>query len=255
MKKQRETLGKALSREIEEEVEGLDLSPEKKDNISDLIDFLEKPNVEVRIFDKTFLHGKTYIFDKLTVVGSSNFTYSGLTREGELNIVQQGDMPVEYIRNKWFNRFWKQSVDFKDDLIELLRNSRFGTTEYSPFQIYIKSLYELQKEEIMAESKEDEKKSEAASKVDLTEFQQDSIRRIFSRLKKYGSVMVADSVGLGKTYIALKVLEEFGYFMRKRYLVICPAQLKDTMWLPELKDKILPEHIPVAGKSGFRGLH
>ncbi len=79
--------------------------------------------------------------------------------------------------------------------------------------------------------------------VALTEFQQDAVQRIFSRLKKYGAVIVADSVGLGKTYIALKVLEEFGYYRRKRYLVICPAQLKETMWLPELKGKILPENI------------
>ena len=244
MEKKGGTLGKALSREIEEDVESLDLSREKKDDVSCLIEFLERPSVEVRMFDRAFLHGKAYIFDKLAVVGSSNFTYSGLTREGELNVVQQGKMYVDYVRNEWFNRFWRESLDFKDDLIEILRNSRFGTVEYSPFQIYVKSLYELQKDEIMAESKEEEgRKSGAGSKVELTEFQQDSIRRIFSRLEKYGSVMVADSVGLGKTYVALKVLEEFGYFMRKRYLVICPAQLKDTMWLPELKDKILPEHV------------
>src|SRR3989338_8930266 len=62
-----QTLGKVLLKEIKEELEGLDLSKEKHDDVSDLIKFLEKENVEVRIYDKGFLHGKTYIFDKLVI--------------------------------------------------------------------------------------------------------------------------------------------------------------------------------------------
>jgi len=241
----KKTLGSVLLEEIKKEIEGLDLSAEKKDDVSDLIKFLEKPNIYVRLYDKNLLHGKTYIFDKLVVSGSSNFTYAGLTREGEFNTVQTGHMPVDYARKTWFDKFWNDAIDFKDELIQILKDSRFGTKEYTPFQIYIKSLYELQKDEIKAEAEEETKRDEIStvSNIELTEFQSDAVQRVYSRLKKYGSVIVADSVGLGKTYIALKVIEEFGFFRRKRYLVICPAQLKDTMWLPELKGKILPENI------------
>ena len=240
-----QTLGKVLLKEIGTDIEHLDLSKEKKDNVSDLIEFLEKTNVEIRIFDKNFLHGKGYFFNSVAVIGSSNFTYAGLTREGELNAVIQGKDVVGVHRENWFNKFWKESLDFKDQLIVILKDSRFGTKEYTPFQIYIKSLYELQKEEIASEMDEENKMKEISTvaNVELTEFQQDAVQRVFSRLKKYGAVIVADSVGLGKTYIALKVLEEFGFYRRKRYLVVCPAQLKDTMWLLELKDKILPENI------------
>ena len=238
-----ETLGKVLLREMKNDVEHLDLTKEVKDNVDQLIEFLEKDKVEVRVFDKAFLHGKTYIFDKLVVSGSSNFTYSGLTREGEYNTVQQGSMYVDYTKNNWFNKWWKESLDFKDDLIMLLKNSRFGTTEYIPFQIYIKALFELQKEELLKVLEEEKEISDRTSIIELTEFQHDAVQRVYTRLKKYGSAIVADSVGLGKTYIALKVLEEFGFFRRKRYLIICPAQLKETMWLPELKGKILPENI------------
>ena len=90
-----QTLGKVLLNEIKKEVEGLDLTKEKKDDVSALISFLKGANVEVRIFDKNLLHGKTYIFDKLIVSGSSNFTHAGLTREGEFNTVQQGKMYVD----------------------------------------------------------------------------------------------------------------------------------------------------------------
>ena len=239
-----QTLGKVLLKKINKDIEKLNLTKEKHDQVTELIKFLEKPNVEVRIFDKNFLHGKGYFFNSVVVIGSSNFTYAGLTREGELNAVIHGKDVVGIHRKNWFNKFWKESLEFKEQLITLLKNSRFGTTEYTPFQIYIKSLYELQKDEIAAESEEEKKKDKSGiSNVELTEFQSDAVQRVFSRLKKYGAVMVADSVGLGKTYIALKVLEEFGFFRRKRCLVICPAQLKETMWLPELKGKMLSENI------------
>ncbi|MBU2589807.1 MAG: hypothetical protein KKB39_03515 [Nanoarchaeota archaeon] len=240
-----QTLGKVLLKEINKDIECLDLTKEKHDHVSELINFLDKVNVEVRIFDKNFLHGKGYFFNSVAVIGSSNFTYAGLTREGELNAVISGKDVVGVHRENWFNKFWKESLDFKDELITLLKNSRFGTKDYSPFLIYIKSLFELQKDELAAEHEEEEKKREKTivSNVELTEFQDDAIQRVFSRLKKYGAVIVADSVGLGKTYIALKVLEEFGFFRRRRCLVICPAQLKDTMWLPELKGKMLSENI------------
>ncbi len=54
--------------------------------------------------------------------------------------------------------------------------------------------------------------------------------------------MVADSVGLGKTWIAKRVIEEFGFYKRKRFLIICPAQLRE-MWRDAVKDLILAESI------------
>jgi len=54
--------------------------------------------------------------------------------------------------------------------------------------------------------------------------------------------MVADSVGLGKTWIAKRIIEEFGFYKRKRFLVICPAQLRE-MWRDAVKDLILAESI------------
>ena len=54
--------------------------------------------------------------------------------------------------------------------------------------------------------------------------------------------MVADSVGLGKTFIAKRVIEEFGFYKRQRFLIVCPAQLRE-MWGSAVKDLILAESI------------
>lgn len=233
------TLGDVLLQEIRKEIEGLDLTKEQDETVKLFIEFLKRKNVEIRLFEK-FLHGKAYIFDNLIVIGSSNFTSAGLTREGELNTWKQESQAI-YTRNEWFEKFWAEARDFKDDLVKLLEESRFGSKPYTPYEIYIKTLYELQKEDIKEEKRE-EKKGIPESKVNLTDFQEDAIPRIKSRLKKYGSILIADSVGLGKTFISAKLLEDIGYYKRENILVICPAQLRE-MWRKFLKRIDVKENI------------
>jgi len=234
------TLGDILLEEIKKEVEGFDLTKESDKTVKLFIEFLKKDNVEIRLYEK-FLHGKAYIFDDRMVIGSSNFTAAGLTREGELNTWKQ-ESQAAFTRKEWFEKFWAESRDFKKELITILENSRFGSKEYMPYEIYMKSLYELQKDDIKAENEKEKASELPESKVYLTEFQADAVRRIKTRLKKYGSVLIADSVGLGKTWIAKKILEDVGYYGRKGILVICPAQLR-IMWSKELKKIDVKENI------------
>ena len=234
------TLGDVLLDEIKKEVEGFGLSKDSDTTVRLFIDFLKRKNVEVKLFEK-FLHGKAYIFDDRVVIGSSNFTSSGLTRYGELNTWRQESQAI-YTRKEWFEKFWDESIDFKTQLIEILENSRFGSKEYSPYEIYIKTLYEMQKDDIREEQKEDKPIGLPETKVNLAQFQEDAIARIWTRMKKYGGCIVADSVGLGKTWIAKKVLEQIGYYERKNILVICPAQLRE-MWKIELKNIDTKENI------------
>jgi len=236
------TLGDILLEEIKNEVEQFDLTKEADSTVRLFIAFLKRENVEVRLF-KEFLHGKAYIFDDRIVIGSSNFTAAGLTRYGELNTWQQ-ESQADYTRKEWFEKFWSESIDFKSDLIKILEESRFGSKEYTPYEIYIKSLYELQKNDIKEEQKGemDRPKGLPETKVNLAQFQEDAIARIWTRMKKYGGCIVADSVGLGKTWIAKKILEQIGYYERKNILVICPAQLRE-MWRFELKKIDIKENI------------
>jgi superfamily II DNA or RNA helicase len=236
------TLEDVLLEEIKKEIEGFDLTKEADSTVRLFIKFLEKENVEVKLFER-FLHGKAYIFDDRIVIGSSNFTAAGLTRYGELNTWKQ-ESQAEYTRKEWFEKFWSESIDFKSELIKILEESRFGSKEYSPYEIYIKSLYELQKDDIREEQKEERNRPKGVpeTKVNLAQFQEDAIARIWTRIKKYGGCIVADSVGLGKTWIAKKILEQIGYYERKNILVVCPAQLRE-MWRSELKKIDIKENI------------
>ncbi|MDR0911618.1 MAG: phospholipase D-like domain-containing protein [Methanobrevibacter sp.] len=233
-----DSLEEFLKEEVMTEVKNAGLDKEKDDAGSEFIDFLKNDNVEVRLYKKGFLHGKAYIFDDYTITGSSNFTTGGLTREGELNQFS-AQSKAEYVRVNWFNKFWDLSNDYKEELIELLESLRFGSNEYTPYEIFIKSLYEFQKEDIKLIVEGEGKKDIKTTTVNLAEFQSDALSRIYSRLDKYGAILVADSVGLGKTHIALKVIEKFTIKDRSKVLVISPAQIKELVWKRELQDKIL----------------
>ncbi|RKY84305.1 hypothetical protein DRQ09_08825, partial [candidate division KSB1 bacterium] len=228
----KENLRKDLEKEIFER--------DKKEAVVSLIELLKNDAWEVRLFNKGFLHGKAYIFDKLVIVGSSNFTYAGFTSNTELNAVLD-EAYARYIREEWFEKMWNESRDFKEELIKILDESKFGTKEYPPFYIFIKSLYELQKKDILFEH--ETPSILPPSEVDLANFQDDAVKRIYSRLKAYNGVLIADSVGLGKTWIAKKVIEDFGFYRRRRFVVVCPASVDETLWRPELKSIGLSENI------------
>ncbi len=231
---------KIYKRKFKEDLEEENFQRDKKEAVLILIELLKNPDWQVRLYNKGFLHGKAFILDKLAIVGSSNFTYSGFTSNTELNSVLD-EAHSQYLKEKWFEIHWNESIDFKQELIGILIESKFGTKEYLPYQIFIKSLYELQKEDILFEF--DAISDIIPSKVDLANFQEDAVKRIYSRLKAYNGVLIADSVGLGKTWIAKKIIEDFGFYRRKRFIVICPASVDEPLWRPELKDIGVSENI------------
>src|SRR5260370_29983589 len=65
--------------------------------------------------------------------------------------------------------------------------------------------------------------------------QEVSVKKARRILGRYDGVMIADSVGLGKTWIGKKLLEDYAYHMRQKALVVCPASLR-PMWERELAE-------------------
>ena len=69
--------------------------------------------------------------------------------------------------------------------------------------------------------------------MELPEFQEDAVRKARRILAKYDGVLIGDSVGMGKTWIGKKLLEDYAYHQRMKALVVCPASLRE-MWHREL---------------------
>jgi superfamily II DNA or RNA helicase len=282
---------KEYPRLLGEELAHEEFRPETMEAVEELIRFLHREQVEVRLFRRGFLHAKCYIlygnqrngraslFDHpvVGIVGSSNFTLPGLMRNRELNLTHRVIQDVEeahdldaaravgYLVERkpsdsitpqnrqliksevgaraihdlaaWYNAVWEESDDFKEDLINVLDESKFGTKEYTPYEIYLKAIFELYREEL-----ESAEVSATRSVVELAEFQEDAVKKARKILARHDGVMIADSVGLGKTWIGKKLLEDFAYHQRMKALVVCPASLR-PMWDRELKDATISAHI------------
>ncbi len=201
--------------------------------VQSFLDFLGREDVEVCLYPRRFFHAKAYIlegvppFGALAIVGSSNFTAAGLTANTELNAVQKQEAVAKDFVG-WFDRFWSEAEDYKPALIELYKRA---TKLYSPYLIYIKSLYETFADRLGADLAPTE---ERPSPISLADFQHDGYLTAKDILETYGGVLVADPVGYGKTYLALRLLDDYAYQLRQKTLVICPAQLRDVWWRPKL---------------------
>ncbi len=226
-----EILESVLQEEIEEKVD----EKETINLLDEFLSFLKRDDVEIKIYRDGFFHGKFYIIDgdipaigSVVIVGSSNFTYAGLIREGEFNSVLKQDSAVDNHKKRFFEYFNQKCDDYKENLISFISNFR---SQYPPYDVYMKILYSYF-EDKLSESPSDE----MPSPIILADFQKDGYLSALQALEKYGGVILADSVGLGKTYLVLRLLDDFAYKLRQKALIICPAQIKDTLWEPKLRE-------------------
>lgn len=182
--------------------------------------------VEVRRYTEGFLHGKAYISDDETMpavlAGSSNMTYAGLHLNAELNLgYPAGDAHHSAHVVDWFDHYWEQSDPY--DLAEIYAQT---WDEHQPWTIFLRMLWELYGAHL------DEEKPAAKTAFNLTRFQSDGVARMERLLESLGGVLVADEVGLGKTYLAAEVVNRATEELRQRVLIIAPAALKSSVWDP-----------------------
>ena len=190
------------------------------------------------ITQANFLHGKMYLAGSVEsvehgIVGSSNFTKGGLGGSDrpnlEINLATTDGATLAELR-EWFESLWKnehQTEDVKHRVLEAL--SRIGK-DHPPELIYYKTLYELFRREIGNRLASDDGLKRTGfydSQIwnALYKFQQDGALGVIARLREHNGCILADSVGLGKTYTALAVIKYFEQ-INKEVLVLCPSKLK-----------------------------
>ena len=197
----------------------LAFSPATDRALHTLLEFLALGRVEVRRYEKRFLHGKAFLFSQGqgVIAGSSNFTAAGLATNLELNLGQYQPQVVERVR-QWFEDLWAEAAPY--DLASLYA-SRFA--EYEPYLIYLRVLWERYRHEL-------EEERPATGPIPLTRFQTDGLDRARRMLERYNGVLIADSVGLGKSFMAGALLHEVINQKRQRALLIAPAALRDGTW-------------------------
>lgn len=199
-----------------------------------------RSRVEVRSVKRAgLLHGKLFHVDdgrrEHAMVGSSNFTLKGLgfTNEPniELNLIVDSDRDRDDLR-KWFDEIWSDeslTEDVRDEVLgQLERLYRHNSPEF----VYFKTLYHLFGKFLSDQTLEEERLNDArftetAIWQMLFEFQRDGVRALLSKLDRHNGCILADSVGLGKTYVALAAIKWFE-LRNQRVLVLCPKKLRDN---------------------------
>ena len=199
-----------------------------------------RDRVQIRSVKRAgLLHGKLFHIDDgrrdHAMVGSSNFTLKGLgfTNEPniELNLIVDGDRDRDDLL-KWFDEIWTDQELTEDVQAEVLNELEKLYQHNSPEFLYFKTLYHLFGQFLSDQSIEEEKLNEArftetAIWQMLFEFQRDGVRALLAKLDRYNGCILADSVGLGKTYIALAAIKWFE-LRNQRVLVLCPKKLRDN---------------------------
>jgi superfamily II DNA or RNA helicase/HKD family nuclease len=216
---------------IKESIELMDQTDESEGLVSTLARLIEEKKLKVKVYTKGRLHAKAYIFDYrdipdqkgVAIIGSSNLTLAGLEHSTELNVKVYGNNNHKALTD-WFDELWEESQDFDESLLDEMKQS-WAMKLVSPYDIYIKTLYNLVKDRLEGDSKEVFWEKEMPA---LADFQKVAVRQAIQIIKDNGACFISDVVGLGKTYIGTALLKRFG-LDGNRPLIICPPALIE-MW-------------------------
>lgn len=210
----------------------MDNSPDRQEvheGVSKFIEWIKSGKLEIRVYPSATIHAKVYIMtfgekdrDKGRVItGSSNFTEAGLVDNLEFNVELKNRADYEFALSK-FNELWKHSVPVSEDYIETINTRTWLNDSVTPYELYLKFLYEYFREKINIDRDEITNTYKPENFMEL-EYQAEAVKDAKSKLEEYGGMFLADVVGLGKTYISALLAQQ----LDGRHLVIAPPALLD----------------------------
>lgn len=184
--------------------------------------------IEIRLYNKAFLHGKTVHINsenyKTLLIGSANFTSAGLRKNREA-VAKHDSQKVIYAANEWFDEAWEEALPYENKLLELYSSK---VKIHDPKLIYMKFLESYFKDADLYKTYNDSL-IENPWLANLAEFQRHGAIRAQECLDVYNGVLIADEVGLGKTYIAGSLIKKAS-MEGKGVLIVAPPAIANAVW-------------------------
>jgi hypothetical protein len=178
------------------------------------------------------------------VLGSFGFSTDGLgiTPGNPLSLIQSSETPAEAAQlSQWFDAQWsalKAQPEAKDKLIATLKDLAANRDPFSIYALILLSLFndtdETMDEERIVKSATGIRNTVVWKK--LYKFQRDGVVGAIDKLNRFGGCIIADSVGLGKTFEALAIIK-YHELRNDRVLVLVPKRLRDNWTLYKANDK------------------
>jgi hypothetical protein len=202
-----------------------------------ILDALRSRQIECRVYDRDKFHAKAYIthanlevVGSQALVGSSNFTRPGLTKNVELNVQIQSAREVAQLQ-EWFEAHWAEATDVTDAIIETISRH---IHLYSPFDVYAKALQEFFRGHELTATEWDETRSRMFPRLDR--YQQEAYWALMKIARQHGGAFLCDGVGLGKTFVGLMLIERLVLHEGKRVVLFAPKAAKEGVWEPHLRE-------------------
>ena len=240
-------LKRKLAEDVKKQLEvGVPTDQDEK-TIKMLLSQLKSGKVVIKLFLEYQLHAKLYLSytsnsltENVALLGSSNFTFSGLQNQGELNVdVLEQDAAKKLA--SWFDKRWNSRwcIDITKELIEAIESSWARQDLIPPYHVYMKMAYHLSQE---ARSGISEFKLPREFRDELLDFQQKAVLIAAQHLNKRNGVMVGDVVGLGKTITACAIAKIMEEDLMLNTLILCPKNLV-SMWKGYIEKYGLHAHV------------
>ncbi len=222
----------AFSDTIEDEFNKSETTAEIEQGVRTFIEWLKSGKLEMRMYVDAPIHAKVYIMRKdmektpdtygSVITGSSNFSEAGLQNNLEFNVELKDSRDVEFALER-FEELWAKGVAITEDYIEAVEKKTWLRNDITPYEIYLKTLYEFFKEEINSDKDllAENLLPEGYMKL---QYQLDAVVQAKKILEAYNGVFISDVVGLGKTYICAMLAKSL---KKGKKLIICPPVLVD----------------------------
>lgn len=242
----------AFGQDVESEFNESEDSPSVEQGVRTFIEWLRSGKIEMRIYPDAPLHAKIYIIRKnpekdperfgSVITGSSNFSLAGLSNNLEFNVELKDSRDVGFALEK-FTELWEKSIDISEAYIETIEKKTWLRDDITPYELYLKTLYEYFKEEINTDKEAilDDILPDGFMRL---QYQLDAVVEAEKKLEAYGGVFISDVVGLGKTYICAMLAKKV---RRGKKLFICPPVLKEY-WEQVLRDFDVAARVESLGK-------
>lgn len=213
---------------ITSELEGSEDTKTIESGVYKFIEWIKSGKLEIRAYPTANIHAKLYILtfqegDRdvgRVITGSSNFSQKGLVDNLEFNVELKTASDHQFASDK-FNQLWENGVDVSDKYIETINTKTWLNNTITPYDLYLKFLYEYFKDQIS--QTEDVFYKYTPEKFRKLEYQEQAVLNAKKILEEYGGVFLSDVVGLGKTYISAMLANQ----LDGRNLVIAPPVLLD----------------------------
>ncbi len=176
-------------------------------------------------------HAKLYILTRrnpnhlnpnIVITGSSNFTYSGLGGQNEINVIDTE--PTTYKQAKeYFERLWKTAIPVlnQENINELeptLKRLLWPIAEYTPYELFLKVIYEYFK--LSINYSKIKFPHDISKRFKSFEYQKDALLEGLDKLDKFDGILLADVVGLGKSIIASTIAYNWVLHNPETYVII-----------------------------------